>query len=94
MGGTGKTPLALEIFKFLKSIGKKPALIKKNYSYLSDEIEMLKKTGDTFVGKRKIAIYNSITAGNDIVILDDGFQDFSIKPNFSIVCFNSKPFHF
>tara|TARA_B100000401_G_C52759736_1_gene697525 strand:- start:236 stop:1168 length:933 start_codon:yes stop_codon:yes gene_type:complete len=90
IGGTGKTPLALEIFKFLKSIGKKPALIKKNYSYLSDEIEMLKKTGDTFVGKRKIAIYNSITAGNDIVILDDGFQDFSIKPNFSIVCFNSK----
>ena len=28
--------------------------------------------------------------GNDVVILDDGFQDFSIKPNFSILCFNSK----
>ena len=51
---------------------------------------MLKKTGDTFIGNRKEAIYNSITAGNDVVILDDGFQDFSVKPNFSIVCFNSR----
>ena len=27
---------------------------------------------------------------SDIVILDDGFQDFSIKKNLSIVCFNEK----
>ena len=27
---------------------------------------------------------------HDAAILDDGFQDFSIKPNFSILCFNSK----
>ena len=28
VGGTGKTPLAVEIFKFLKSNGKKPHLLK------------------------------------------------------------------
>ncbi len=90
IGGTGKTPLALEVFKFLKSINKKPALIKKNYNYLSDEINMLSKKSDIFVGGRKEAIKSCFIAGHDIAILDDGFQDFSIKPKFSIICFNSK----
>ncbi len=90
LGGTGKTPLAAEIFKFLKSSGKKPAFIKKHYDYLSDEITMLRHIGDTFDSKnRLLAINQSISNGNDVVILDDGFQDFSVKPNFSILCFNS-----
>ena len=42
LGGTGKTPLAAEIFKFLKPNGKKPSFIKKQYDYLFDEIKMLK----------------------------------------------------
>ena len=42
-GGTGKTPLALEIFKITKSIGKNPAFVKKGYDYLYDEIKMLEK---------------------------------------------------
>jgi tetraacyldisaccharide 4'-kinase len=92
VGGTGKTPLTIEIFKFLKLDGKKPAFIKKKYDYLIDEVEMLKKVGSTFVsGKnRKIAINNSISNGHNVVILDDGYQDFSLKPNFSVLCFNSK----
>ena len=32
-GGTGKTPLALEIFKITKSYGKNPAFVKKGYDY-------------------------------------------------------------
>ena len=91
VGGTGKTPLAVEIFKFLKSNGKKPSFIKKHYDFLIDEIRMLRKIGDTFhAKKRSIAIKLSELNGNDVAILDDGFQDFSIKPNFSILCFNSK----
>ena len=43
LGGTGKTPLAMEIYKITKSLGKKPAFIKKKYDYLEDEIKMLKK---------------------------------------------------
>ena len=85
VGGTGKTPLAVEIFKFLKSNGKKPSFIKKHYDFLIDEIKMLRKIGDTFhAKKRSIAIKLSELNGNDVAILDDGFQDFSIKPNFSI----------
>ena len=91
LGGTGKTPLAIEIYKFLKSKGKKPSFIKKNYDFLIDEINMLRAIGDTFCAKdRPTAIKLSKLNGNDIAILDDGFQDFSVKPNFSILCFNSK----
>ena len=53
LGGTGKTPLALEIFNIYKSLGKKPAFVKKYYSYLEDEINMLKKKGYGFYIKKQ-----------------------------------------
>jgi len=91
LGGTGKTPLASEIFKITQSLGKNPAFVKKYYDYLKDEITMLKKVGTTFVSKsRKEAIESLIKNKNDIAILDDGFQDYTIKKNFSVVCFNQK----
>tara|TARA_Y100000992_G_scaffold268112_1_gene207082 strand:+ start:56 stop:991 length:936 start_codon:yes stop_codon:yes gene_type:complete len=91
LGGTGKTPLVREIFKITKSLGKKPAFIKKKYSYLFDEIKMLRKVGETFTeNNRQTSITLSAQKNYDIAILDDGFQDFTIKPDFSIVCFNSK----
>ena len=91
IGGTGKTPLVREIYKIIKSLGKKPAFVKKYHNYLSDEIEMLKETGRVYTNsKRKDGITLSTLDGHDVAILDDGFQDFSIKPNFSIICFNSK----
>ena len=52
---------------------------------------MLKKVGTTFVSEsRKEAIESLIKNKNDIAILDDGFQDFTIKKKFSVVCFNQK----
>ena len=91
IGGTGKTPLAKEIFQITKSLGKNPAFIKKYYSYLDDEIDMLQKTGKTFfLNKRKDSIEALIIKGFDLAILDDGFQDLSIYKNFNIVCFNQK----
>ena len=65
--------------------------VKKYHNYLSDEIEMLRETGRVYTNsKRKDGITLSTLDGHDVAILDDGFQDFSIKPNFSIICFNSK----
>ncbi len=90
VGGTGKTPLVKEIFNITKSLGKNPAIIKKYYDYLNDEIEMLKETGKTYAFKRRLeGINQSILDRHDVAILDDGFQDFSIKPDLSIICFNS-----
>ena len=90
IGGTGKTPLAIEIFKIIKSNEKNPGFVKKGYDYLYDEIQILKKIGKVFTNKnRKEAISSLILLGHDVAILDDGFQDFSIKKDFSILCFNS-----
>ena len=91
LGGTGKTPLALEIYNIYKSLGKNPGFVKKYYDYLEDEIEMLKKKGEVYFSKNRIeAIDNLINSNKDIAILDDGFQDFTIKKSFSIICFNEK----
>ena len=91
VGGTGKTPLAIEIFKIIKSSGKNPGFVKKGYDYLFDEIKMLEKIGKTNLNKsREEAINLLISSEYDVAILDDGFQDFSIKKDFSILCFNSK----
>ena len=52
---------------------------------------MLEKTGKVFSDKdRAKSISLSIANNHNVVILDDGFQDFSIKSNFSILCFSSK----
>ena len=91
LGGTGKTPLAMEIFKIIKFLNKNPAFVRKPYRYVNDEIEMLKKFGKIFTLKdRASSISSLINSKFDVAILDDGFQDFSISPNLSILCFNSK----
>ena len=52
---------------------------------------MLRKVGKTFTNKnRKKAINSLISSSYEVAILDDGFQDFSIKKDLSILCFNSK----
>ncbi len=91
IGGTGKTPLSAEIFKITKSLGKKPAFVKKYYDYIRDEINFLSAVGKTFSLKsRHESIKRSIEDKHDLLILDDGLQDHSIKKDFSIVCFNQK----
>ena len=91
LGGTGKTPVTIEIFKILRSFGKNPGFVKKYYNYIRDETNMLKKIGPTFVSKkRNDAIKALINKNHDIAILDDGFQDSTINKNFSLICFNKK----
>ena len=91
LGGTGKTPLTLELFKIIKSIGKNPGFIKKGYDYLDDEIKMLEKIGKVYTEKSREKAINSLISSNyNVASFDDGFQDYSIKKNFSILCFNSR----
>ena len=90
LGGTGKTPIVLELFNILKDLNKNPGFVKKYYDYIYDEINMLKNAGPTFVSRNRAeAIENLITKNHDVAILDDGFQDFSINKNFSLICFSS-----
>jgi len=89
LGGTGKTPLSIEIYSILKNLNMNPAFIRKKYLSFQDEVELEKQTGPIYQNKKRIeAIKEAIQNNIDIVILDDGFQDFSINKDLSIVCFN------
>ena len=92
LGGTGKTPLSISLAIELSKIGKKPAIIKKFYSNQYDEHNLINTyTNYLFLDKKRInAIRTAESKGHDIAILDDGFQDYSIKKNLNILCFNGK----
>ena len=91
LGGTGKTPLSIEIYSILKSLNMNPAFIRKQYASYQDEFELEKQIGPIYQNKKRIeAIKKAIQNNVGVAILDDGFQDFSINKNLSIVCFNEK----
>ena len=91
LGGTGKTPMCIEIFSILKNLNMKPVFVRKKYEYFRDEVALQKKVGPTYQNKKRInAIKEAIQNDANIAILDDGFQDFSINKNLSILCFNEK----
>ena len=91
LGGTGKTPLCIEIFSILKKLNMNPAFIRKQYPSFQDETDLEKNIGPVYLNDRRIlAIKEAEENKANVAILDDGFQDFSVKKNLSIVCFNEK----
>jgi tetraacyldisaccharide 4'-kinase len=91
LGGTGKTPLSLEIIKILKKIHKKTAIIKKSYREHRDEFNLIEsKNIKLFKNSNRFkAICEAINQKFDCVVLDDGFQDYSINKDLNILCFNA-----
>ena len=91
LGGTGKTPLTIFIAKELRKHNKKPAIIKKYYSEHIDEHNLIDSSLDClFLNKQRSKAINIAKKEKyDVAILDDGFQDYSIKKNLNILCFNS-----
>ena len=91
LGGTGKTPLCIEIFSILKELKMNPIFVRKKYSSFQDEVDLLQQVGRTYQNQKRIdAVKEAIKNNANIAILDDGFQDLSIKKNLSIICFNAK----
>ena len=91
LGGTGKTPLCIEIVKILYNLNYKTCFIKKNYSDQIDEQKLLASKGKIFCEKKRIdAAKKAIDDKFDVAIFDDGLQDNKIKYDVSIVCFNEK----
>ena len=98
VGGTGKTPIAIFLFKTLKKIGynpifltsgykskiSKPCIANENVTLFGDEAIILKNIGTTVVSKNKlkgvkyIETLNSKKRIYDIIIMDDGLQNYSI----------------
>ena len=91
LGGTGKTPLCIEIFSILKNLNMNPAFIRKQYTHFQDETDLQRSIGPVYQSKQRIkAILEAEESNINVAILDDGFQDFSINKNLSIICFNEK----
>ena len=89
LGGTGKTPLAIEFFLLLKKLKYKPVFIKKYYKDQIDEQNLLKKYGKLLCEKKRIyALKKAVIEGKNVAILDDGLQDKNLSHDLSIVCFN------
>ena len=70
--------------------GKNPAIVRKYYKNHKDEHDLIKKNFKSFIlNKGDKAIREAEKRGFDSVILDDGFQDYKIKKDLNIICFNS-----
>ena len=91
LGGTGKTPLCFELFLILKNLNKNAVFIRKKYDSFQDEINLLKQIGPVYEKSKRINALNEAVQNKfEVAVLDDGFQDFSVKKDLSIVCFNEK----
>ena len=91
LGGTGKTPTSILLAKVLSTQGEKTAILRKFYKNHADEHDLIKTNfKDLILDKNRInGIHKIQKIGYDYIILDDGFQDYKIKKNLNIVCFNS-----
>ena len=91
VGGTGKTPSAIKIYKILKKIETKTVIGKKFYNNQVDEIKLLQKECEILTHKKRSEILKKAQNQNKkIIIFDDGLQDNAISYNLKIVCFDGK----
>lgn len=90
VGGTGKTPLAIKLYRILNKNHKGVVVGKKFYSSHNDEINLLKKKVHTLIrNKRSLIIQEAIKKNKKIIIFDDGLQDKALKYNLNFVCFDT-----
>jgi len=76
LGGTGKTPLTIKLFKIIKEMGLKVVTAKKFYSSQSDEQTLLKEKTETIItDNRYDAINKAINNLDEVIIFDDGLQE-------------------
>ena len=92
LGGTGKTPLCIELAEILKKSNKKVVIIKKFHKAHEDEFKLIesKKIKLFKSPSRSLALKKAETDKFDFAILDDGFQDSSIIKDLNIICFNEE----
>ena len=90
IGGTGKTPAAILLANELLKLKKKSAIVRKFYKSHIDEHNLIKETFKNLIlNKNRISgIMEAEKASYDTVVLDDGFQDYRIKKDLNIICFN------
>ena len=95
-GGTGKTPLVIELAKMIQRLGKRPAVLTRGYG--SDEWKEITSNlpgVPVGVGKNRALSGSGIVSRNeaDIILCDDAFQHWPLKRDWDIVAINAaEPF--
>ena len=91
VGGTGKTPISIYLANELLKLGKNPVILRKYYNSHYDENQIIKKNFKNLIlnQNRVDGIREAEEKGYESIILDDGLQDYKIKKDLSIVCFNN-----
>ena len=89
IGGTGKTPLVMNLANHFKKKFK-TYIIKKNYISHLDEMRLLdSKHKVIFEKTRELSITKAENKKAEMLIFDDGLQEKKINYDLKIVCFNS-----
>ena len=90
VGGTGKTPTSILLANELSRLNKKPVILRKYYKNHIDEHRLIKENFKNLIlNKDRVeGIREAEEKKYDSIILDDGFQDYKIKKDLSILCFN------
>ncbi len=92
VGGTGKTPTSILLANDIEKFGKKTVILRKYYKVHLDEHDLIRKNFKNLILNRSRidGLLEAERSKYDVVILDDGLQDYNIKKDLSIVCFNEK----
>lgn len=92
-GGTGKTPMVLELVRRLHARGRRPAVLSRGYrskrNRIADELQLVRRRAhacitvadpDRVAGGRE-----AVARGADVLVLDDAFQHRRIDRNLDLV---------
>ena len=92
VGGTGKTPVSIFLANELFKLRKNPVILRKYYESHADEHILIKENYKSLLisNNRINGIKEAELSNFDMVIMDDGFQDYKIKKDLNIVCFNQR----
>tara|TARA_B100000963_G_scaffold327733_1_gene315696 strand:- start:9771 stop:10700 length:930 start_codon:yes stop_codon:yes gene_type:complete len=90
IGGTGKTPTSILLANELMNSKKNPVILKKFYKNQIDEHGLIRNNFQNLIlnKNRDDGILEAKKRNHDIIIMDDGFQDYRIKKDLNILCFN------
>ena len=90
IGGTGKTPATIKLYKVLKKLNYNVCTGQKYYSkYLDEQILLRDRTNLISENTRIDIIEKAKDKKNELVIFDDGLQDKSLNYDLKIVCFDA-----
>ena len=90
IGGTGKTPLVVNLASHFKKRFR-TYIIKKNYISHLDEMKLLESKHKVIFEKtRELSITKAENEKAEMLIFDDGLQEKKINYDLKIVCFNSR----